>query len=58
MRELADGETEDDGHVGRRHPRRDLDSQDPEQPLPYPVARPRRHLPSLPRKQEDPNHDC
>ena len=57
MRELADGEAEEDGHVGGRHPGRDIDSQDPEQPLPYPVAHPRRHLPLLPREQEDPNHD-
>ena len=58
MRELADGEPEDDGHVGRRHPGRDLDAEDPEEPLPYAVAHSRRRLPRLPRKQKDPDHDC
>ena len=58
VRELADGEAEEDGHVGRRHPGRDLDAKDPKQPLPYAVAHPRRRLPLLPRKQEDPDHDC
>ena len=56
--EFSDGEAEEDGHVGRRHPGRDLDAEDPEEPLPYPVAHPRRRLPLLPRKQEDPGHDC
>ena len=58
VRELADGEPEEDGHIGRRHPGRDLDAEDPEEPLPYPVAHPRRHLPLLPREQEDDHHDC
>ena len=56
--ELADGETEEDGHIGRRHPGRDLDAEDAEEPLPYAVAHPRRRLPLLPREQKDPNHDC
>ena len=41
VRELADGEPEEDGHVGRRHPGRDLDAEDAEQPLPYAVTYPR-----------------
>lgn len=57
MRELADGEAEEDGHIGRQHPGRDLDAEDAEEPLPYSVTYPRRRLPLLPRKQEDPHHD-
>ena len=56
--EFADGEPENDEHVGRRHPGRNLDAEDAEQPLPYAIAYPRRRLPLLPREQEDPNHDC
>lgn len=41
VRELADGEPENDGYVGRRHPGRDHDAEDPEEPLPYAVAYPR-----------------
>lgn len=57
MCELADGEPEDDGHVGGRHPRRDPDAEDAEEPLPYAVASPRRLSSLLPRKQKDNHHD-
>ena len=56
VRKLTDIEPEYNGYPRCRHPGRDLDAQEPEEPLPYAVARPRRRRPLLPRKKEDDDH--